>query len=365
MEEDCAACTSMASNLETVVLSHDDESKASLNQSSFFRAIEEGNLQLLHILLKHHTIDINAYNDQGMTAVHLAVYKFETRRKLDVLELLLKSGINACLKAAMPPQASKLSIIRHDVLGHPGVLMETKKISLDHMTPLLLALELKSALYLRGWEYRHWDPVLELLANATVRHFLEKGVHEQNSLHNIPDFVKRGWNDVFESGDHSLVEVSAEGKELSALKLLLSGASKKLKLNIESMAVLHLNTLELKEISFTIAKAMVKFIYTGSVDHEFMEHRGVDLLQAAHKYGVDLLKALCEEQVKPTQDNWIKLLTVANESESNLLTLKCARSIEDVMAKRQESTHVLRKSFSESDHCGPNQLFQGPYHHHA
>lgn len=360
MEEENAACTSVASNLETVVLSHDDESQSSRNQSSFFRAIEEGNLQLLHILLKSKTLDINAYNDQGMTALHLSVYKYETRRKLDVLELLLKSGANPCSKAATPPQASKLSIIRHDTKGTSDVLMETKKIALDQKTPLLLALELKSALYLRGWEYRHWDPILKLLANATSRLLSEKGVHEKSPLHDISSFVKRGWNDVFESGNHSLVEVSAEGKVLRALKLLLRDASKKLKLNLESLAVSHSNTLELKDTSFTVAKAMVKFIYTGSVDHEFMEHRGIDLLQAAHKYGLNLLQSLCEIQILPTQDNWIKLLSAANDCDSDLLTLKCAKSIEDLMLKRQESSHILRKSFSEAGHGGPNQLFQGP-----
>ncbi|MCO5583080.1 hypothetical protein L7F22_036987 [Adiantum nelumboides] len=123
-------------------------------------------------------VDYRALN-KGMTAVHLAVYKYETRRKLDVLELLLKSGANACLKAATPPQARKLSIIRHDVRSTSDGLMETKKISLDQKTPLLLALELKSALYLRGWEYRHWDQVLTLLANATSKHlqFKERGNH--------------------------------------------------------------------------------------------------------------------------------------------------------------------------------------------
>jgi hypothetical protein len=41
--------------------------------------------------------------------------------------------------------------------------------------------------------------------------------------------------------------------------------------------------LELKDVSFSIAKEMVKFIYTGSVTPDFLEHRGIDLLQAAHK----------------------------------------------------------------------------------
>ncbi|KAH7302181.1 hypothetical protein KP509_23G060000 [Ceratopteris richardii] len=352
---------SLSSSLETLVLSHgENHSYSSPNQSSFFRAIEEGNTELLQVLLKaRNSIDINAYNDQGMTGLHLAVYKFETRRQLDIVELLLKSGANACLKAAAPPHASKLSIIRHDVKGSSNFRMETKKIPLDQKTPLLLALELKSALYLRGWEYRHWDSVLKLLASATSKHLIEKGVHEKNPFHDISEYVKRGWNHVFESGNHSLIEVSAEGKGMFVLKLLVKDASKKLKLNLEST---HTDNLELKDVSFNLAKAMVKFIYTGSVDQGFMDHRGIDLFKAAHKYGVHLLKSLCEFQIIPTQENWMKLLTAANDCESDLLTLKCARSIEETMIKRQDKMHLLRCSFSDAGHGESSHLFQSPHH---
>ena len=57
----------------------------------------------------------------------------------------------------------------------------------------------------------------------------------------------------------------------------------KLKLNLEALAIRNSNVLELKDVSFSIAKEMVKFIYTGSVTPDFFEHRGIDLLQAAHK----------------------------------------------------------------------------------
>ena len=54
----------VASNLENVLISQNDESKASISLSSFFRSVEEGNLQLLHILLKKGTINVNTYNEQ-------------------------------------------------------------------------------------------------------------------------------------------------------------------------------------------------------------------------------------------------------------------------------------------------------------
>lgn len=86
---------------------------------------------------------------QGVTALHLAVYKYEEIRSLEVINFLLAHGANISLKAAVPPCAHKISIIRH---GKKDTIfpMETKKISLDQKTPLLVALELKSTLYLRG-----------------------------------------------------------------------------------------------------------------------------------------------------------------------------------------------------------------------
>lgn len=348
--------TSIVPNIETVVLSHEDDSRNERDQSSFFHSVEEGNVNLLQILLKNRSVDINGYNDQGMTALHISIYKYETTQQLEIVETLLKHGADPCEKAATPPQASKISIIRPDS-SRPDVLLETKRINLDQKTPLLMALELKSALYLRGWEYRHWDAMLKLLSEATLKQLSEKGVYQKDFVNQFPDVIKQGWNTVFQTGNHDLVQVCAEGAEMPALKLLLSESSKKLKINLESMALSHSNSLELKDISFNIAKAMVKFIYTGAVDEEIMEHRGIDLFLAAHKYGVDSLKALCEAEIKPTQENWIKLLTAAIESNSDILVFKCARSIDNVMEKRQEEKHVFRKSFSGGDHDAPNQLF--------
>ena len=93
-----------------------------------------------------------------MTALHLSVYKFESRRKLDVIECLLdQGGADPCFKAALMPSqgtSTKLSIVRrYDSKSYSDAAspsLETKKISLDQKTPLLLALELKSVLYLRG-----------------------------------------------------------------------------------------------------------------------------------------------------------------------------------------------------------------------
>ncbi len=88
---------------------------------------------------------------QGVTALHLAVYKYENSRSLEITRILLDYGANVCIKAAVPPSAQKISIIRKDKKSpHGEILLETKRISLGQKTPLLIALELKSSLYLRG-----------------------------------------------------------------------------------------------------------------------------------------------------------------------------------------------------------------------
>jgi hypothetical protein len=65
--------------------------------------------------------------------------------------------------------------------------------------------------------------MLKLLAGATIDHYHEK--KESTSPRPLAA-VQQNWAKVFESGKHELVEVWAEGKSITVLKLLLSGASK-------------------------------------------------------------------------------------------------------------------------------------------
>lgn len=88
---------------------------------------------------------------QGVTALHLAVYKYEERRNLEIITILLEQGADLSIKAAVPPSAHKISLMRHENKTPQGdVLSETKMVTLDQKTPLLVALELKSALYVKG-----------------------------------------------------------------------------------------------------------------------------------------------------------------------------------------------------------------------
>eukprot|EP00246_Nothoceros_aenigmaticus_P011391 TRINITY_DN3078_c0_g1_i1.p1 TRINITY_DN3078_c0_g1~~TRINITY_DN3078_c0_g1_i1.p1 ORF type:complete len:357 (-),score=53.08 TRINITY_DN3078_c0_g1_i1:1047-2084(-) len=324
-----------------------------LDQATLFRCIDSGNVGGLRSLLSNRKVDVNGYNAEGLTALHLAVCKYDSGRNLQIAETLLQQGANVCIKAAPPPFAQKVTLSRLDSKNpNPTAVHETQKVVLGHKTALLLALDLKSALYLKGWDYRHWDPMLRLLAESTVGFYAHEGFVEPPVLSlSSPEMVQHNWVLLSLSGNHELVELRAEGKDIPVLKLLLTGASKVLKLNFEQSS-----RLEIKDTSLSVVKAIVHFLYTGIVSSEFMERRGIDLLAAAHKHGVTSLQKVCESHIQPTQENWIKLLSVATECQSDTLVLKCANSIKNVMESRKESSHILKKSFS-SDISGPHQLF--------
>ncbi|KAG0605186.1 hypothetical protein M758_9G038000 [Ceratodon purpureus] len=340
--------------VEAVGLSEDPGQNLKLDQATFFRCVENGNLSALGSLLKNRKVDVNAYNDEGVTSLHLAVYKYEETRNLDMIKFLLAHGADVSLKAAVLPSAHKISIIRHAQAGHHGTPIETKKVTLDQKTPLQVALELKSTLYLKGWEYRHWDDMLHILAEASIDHYGKSS--ELKAERSSYAQVQKNWAAIFASGKHETVEVWAEDKSITVLTLLLSGSSKILKLNLENPDVQYSNRLDIKEASFNITKAMMKFLYTGMVEAEFMKHRGLDLLSAAHKYGITSLKQVCEDSIFATQDNWIKLLNTATECNSDALALKCAESIKEEMTKRHDKHIDLSHTFSDVKHA-PNQLF--------
>eukprot|EP00850_Spirogloea_muscicola_P013532 SM000092S24500 [mRNA] locus=s92:351482:353338:+ [translate_table: standard] len=363
-EPPAAAAAAVEAQLESVGLAADAGAHVgSLNQATFFRLVADGNLRTLGTLLRQHPdVDLDAYNDEGITALHLAVYGYENERDVGVLRLLLEHGADAGLPAATPPSAHKISIVRHDRRHpHGEALVETRKISVLHKTPLLLALELKSSLYLRGWEYRHWDAVLELLAAAGAAQLEKKGVTEVPlDAAAVLSEVQRGWAAIYRARDHELVEVWAEGSWVPALKLLLYESSKLFKANIEPMTALSAARLHIKDASFPIVQMLIQFIYTGHLDTDYLERRGLDLLRLAHKYSVTSLVKLCEQHITIEPENWIKVLHVAIECKSELLGLKCYRSIRDEMARRVEKALVHTMSYSDrlAPTGGPQQLFQ-------
>ncbi|CAI5957252.1 unnamed protein product [Closterium sp. NIES-65] len=347
-----------------------------LDQGAFFSAVAAGNVDGVAALLKHRKVDINEYNGQGVTAIFVAVYNFESSRCVSMAKLLLDHGAKVTVRAVDSPAASKLCYLKHESpTGSPGSPRsprsprgmaagrkdETRKVSVANKTPLLpvieglglsplrrdaapawvnqyhvllslfttlhhlsllsillhpqVALELKSSLYLKGWDYRHWDAMLDLLADATVAELAGHPFHGPGPAQ-LPA-VADGWAAVFGSGGHELVEVWAEGKHIDVLKMLLVVQSKVwaegkhlgvLKMlvvvhsefELEKAAAVSPGRLEITDASFNVVKAVMEFLYTGHVSREFMGHRGVDLLLAAHKYEVFALQKLCEEQLEPT-----------------------------------------------------------------
>eukprot|EP00475_Leptophrys_vorax_P045356 TRINITY_DN9383_c0_g1_i1.p1 TRINITY_DN9383_c0_g1~~TRINITY_DN9383_c0_g1_i1.p1 ORF type:complete len:425 (-),score=37.04 TRINITY_DN9383_c0_g1_i1:257-1531(-) len=361
-----------------------------LDQATFFRAVAGNHVEAVAALLKRRRVDVNEFNGQGMTAIFLAVYNFEHCRSTEMARLLIDHGAKVTVKAAGGPSASasgRLCYTKQETgggspvsprspsrkVGSPGARehAETKKVSVANKSPLLLALELKSSLYLKGWDYRHWDAILDLLASATVAQLsaqlsaqltagqlaVAASDKAEEGTAALPT-VAEGWAAVFASGRHETVEVWAESQHVVALKLLLEKGSKRLKFELDKAAALSPGRIEIHEASFRIVRAIVGFLYTGSVDAAMMEHRGIDLLLAAHKLEVLALKKLCEDQLLPEQEKWIQLLTVAIECGSEALVLKVAKSIHQVMHIRQESRLFMKPAFALSIHPdgGPGQL---------
>ncbi|CAI7776764.1 unnamed protein product [Closterium sp. NIES-54] len=459
-----------------------------LDQGAFFSAVAAGNVDGVVALLKHRKLDINEYNGQGVTAIFVAVYNFESSRSVSMAKLLIDHGAKVTMQAVDSPAASKLCYLKHDSppsarsgspgssgiptspgsprsprsprgmaagrkdetrkvsvanktpllftvravdspaasklcylkhdsppsarsgspasSGSPGSPRsprsprglagrkdESRKVAVANKTPLLVALELKSSLYLKGWDYRHWDAMLDLLADATVAELAGRPFHGPGPVQ-LPAVVD-GWAAVFGSGGHELVEVWAEGKHIDVLKMLLVVQSKsglagdhrclvqrgqvsrgvssvwhlfhppllpthtqRFKFELEKAAAVSPGRLEITDASFNVVKAVMEFLYTGHVSREFMGHRGVDLLLAAHKYEVFGLQKLCEEQLEPTPESWIKMLTAALECGADALVLKVARSIHAVMNTRHATRLFVKQPFSASFHPegGPAQL---------
>jgi hypothetical protein len=81
----------------------------------------------------------------------MAVYKYEKSRSLEIIKILLENGTYVSIKVGVPPSTHKISIVFKDKKSpHGKIILETKRIILGQKVALLLALELKSSLYLQG-----------------------------------------------------------------------------------------------------------------------------------------------------------------------------------------------------------------------
>lgn len=56
-------------------------------------------------------------------------------------------------------------------------------------------------------------------------------------------------------------------------------------------------SIRVDDMSHEVLKAFVRFFYTATIDAEIMEKHSKSLYCAAEKYGVELLKTLCEEWI--------------------------------------------------------------------
>ncbi len=66
-----------------------------------------------------------------MIALHLAVYKYEKSRSLEIIKILLENGSDVSIKVAVPRSTHKISIVHKDKKSpHGEILSETRIITL-------------------------------------------------------------------------------------------------------------------------------------------------------------------------------------------------------------------------------------------
>ncbi|GAQ85357.1 hypothetical protein KFL_002310130 [Klebsormidium nitens] len=364
---------SAAEALESMHISHPgtdnagaagQEKEKELNQATFFHCVEAQNAKTLQILTRTRQVDVNAVNQEGLTGLHIAVSQYDKTRNTDIVKILLEVGADINKKAADKAADKFLNIVRVSDSKHGKE--ETAKIKVNGMTPLLLALELKSSLYVKGMEYRHWDAMLSVLAAATIKQASNADVHAatQEAEHTASlAALQQGWAAVFDSGAHELVDLRAEGKDIPALKQIVMHSSKRWKREIESQDSTARSSLtrgglllEVKEASYTVIQHLVRYLYSGLGDDEFVKTRGADVFLAAYRYEIPDVCQVLEKKLDITPDNWIKVLSVAIVAGSSLLTLRVAQSIKHLLDKRLSFSHIRRPSFSYME-LPPHQPF--------
>lgn len=79
--------------------------------------------------------------------------------------------------------------------------------------------------------------------------------------------------------------------------------------------------INIDDMSHKVLKAFVRFFYTAAIDPEIMEKHSTSLYCAAEKYGVKLLKKLCEEWImnNMSDQNALSNLELAKQYDSEVV----------------------------------------------
>merc|ERR1719234_2065896 len=121
------------------------------------------------------------------------------------------------------------------------------------------------------------------------------------------------------------LEINCDGEVFNCHRNILSARSPVFSAMFQvDMIENHSKKVHIRDVNKEVFSELLKFIYTGSVSSEdSLQEHARDILAAANKYELDLLKKLCEAQLVTTLNtsNCLDLLVLGDLHEAEKLKL--------------------------------------------
>lgn len=162
------------------------------------------------------------------------------------------------------------------------------------------------------------------------------------------------YEDLLNNKELSDITVTAEGKNFYLHKCILRSSCDVFDVMLKNdMKEKNQNLVEIEDIKYDILQELFRFIYSGKVNN--IETIAGELLTAAEKYGVQDLKALCEETISTilSKDNVIDYLNLAIMNNSE----KCKLNAIDLISLHLECL-IENPEFEEFGKKHPEELFK-------
>merc|ERR1719154_612052 len=103
---------------------------------------------------------------------------------------------------------------------------------------------------------------------------------------------------LFNDKEFSDVEIECDGEIFNCHQAILSTRSDVFRAMFQAdMAENRTNKVTIKEIDSDVVREMLNFIYTGCTNGNVLKEKSRDLLAAAERYQLDVLKSICEDHL--------------------------------------------------------------------
>eukprot|EP00245_Coleochaete_scutata_P007277 TRINITY_DN22457_c0_g1_i1.p1 TRINITY_DN22457_c0_g1~~TRINITY_DN22457_c0_g1_i1.p1 ORF type:complete len:246 (-),score=52.88 TRINITY_DN22457_c0_g1_i1:108-845(-) len=105
--------------------------------------------------------------------------------------------------------------------------------------------------------------------------------------------LTRSLREMLEAGRHADITFHVGGEVVRAHRAILASRSEAFKAMLESDSA-EVGVIRLNDISAPALRAVLQHLYTGDFDGKSSQEHSLDILGAAHKYGMLDLKRMCE-----------------------------------------------------------------------